>query len=237
MRLPRRARPRRRASASRSSPRTRPRSPRRSSRCAKAGLVAMPLNWRLAVPEQARILADGAPAVLIHNRAFAGGRQPSYSGATTSSTGSSSPPARAPPTRSSSPAGRRSTPRWSARDWWRRPVLHPLHGRHHRHLEGRRSTSPCDLLLAAMVNQAVAERIVDDDVYLLLGQMFHIPVVLAMNDLAHGRPVVLMNFEPSPDAGSDRGRARERLPRDHDDAQLHDGRRGLRPPTTSPRCA
>ena len=49
---------------------------------------------------------------------------------------------------------------------------------------------------AAMVNQAVAERIADDDVYMLLGQMFHIPVVLAMNYLAHGRPVVLMNFEP-----------------------------------------
>ena len=49
---------------------------------------------------------------------------------------------------------------------------------------------------AAMVNQAVAERIADDDVYMLLGQMFHIPVVLAMTYLAHGRPLVLMNFEP-----------------------------------------
>ena len=39
--------------------------------CAKAGLVAMPLNWRLAVPEQARILADGEPAALISNREFA----------------------------------------------------------------------------------------------------------------------------------------------------------------------
>ena len=47
-----------------------------------------------------------------------------------------------------------------------------------------------------MVNQATAERVATDDVYMLLGQMFHIPVVLAMNYLAHGRPVVLMNFEP-----------------------------------------
>src|SRR6185436_9255063 len=53
-----------------------------------------------------------------------------------------------------------------------------------------------DGALAAMVNQTVAERVAVDDVYLLLGQMFHIPVVLAMNYLAHGRPVVLMNFEP-----------------------------------------
>jgi long-chain acyl-CoA synthetase len=47
-----------------------------------------------------------------------------------------------------------------------------------------------------MLNQAVAERIVPTDVYMLTGQMFHIPVVLALNYLSHGRPLVLMNFEP-----------------------------------------
>jgi acyl-CoA synthetase (AMP-forming)/AMP-acid ligase II len=31
---------------------------------------------------------------------------------------------------------------------------------------------------------------------MLTGQMFHIPVVLAHNYLSHGRPLVLMNFEP-----------------------------------------
>jgi len=33
------------------------------------------------------------------------------------------------------------------------------------------------------------------EAYMLLGQMFHIPVVLAVNYLAHGCPLVLMNFE------------------------------------------
>ena len=46
-----------------------------------------------------------------------------------------------------------------------------------------------------MLNQTVAERIVPTDVYMLTGQMFHIPVALAMNYMAHGCPVVLMNFE------------------------------------------
>ena len=46
-----------------------------------------------------------------------------------------------------------------------------------------------------MINQTVAERIVPTDVYMLTGQMFHIPVALAMNYLAHGCPVVLINFE------------------------------------------
>ena len=46
-----------------------------------------------------------------------------------------------------------------------------------------------------MLNQTVAERIVPTDVYMLTGQMFHIPVALAMNYQAHGCPVVLINFE------------------------------------------
>ncbi|MDP3968290.1 MAG: AMP-binding protein [Nocardioides sp.] len=49
---------------------------------------------------------------------------------------------------------------------------------------------------AGMMNQTVAERIVPSDVYMLTGQMFHIPVVLGMNYLKHGCPLVLMNFEP-----------------------------------------
>jgi long-chain acyl-CoA synthetase len=48
-----------------------------------------------------------------------------------------------------------------------------------------------------MLNQTVAERIVPSDVYMLTGQMFHIPVVLAINYHAHGCPLVLMNFEPN----------------------------------------
>jgi long-chain acyl-CoA synthetase len=48
---------------------------------------------------------------------------------------------------------------------------------------------------AFMLNQTVAERIAPSDVYLLTGQMYHIPVVMAVNYLAHGCRLVLMNFE------------------------------------------
>jgi long-chain acyl-CoA synthetase len=49
---------------------------------------------------------------------------------------------------------------------------------------------------AGMLNQTVAERIVPSDVYMLTGQMYHIPIVLAMNYMKHGCPLVLMNFAP-----------------------------------------
>ncbi len=39
--------------------------------CARAGLVFVPLNWRLAAPELAAILADSEPAVLLHDGEFA----------------------------------------------------------------------------------------------------------------------------------------------------------------------
>ena len=35
--------------------------------CAKAGLILMPLNWRLAPPELAYQLADAEPAVLLRS--------------------------------------------------------------------------------------------------------------------------------------------------------------------------
>jgi len=39
--------------------------------CAKAGLILVPLNWRLAVPELDALLQDAQPRVLIHTDDFA----------------------------------------------------------------------------------------------------------------------------------------------------------------------
>jgi len=39
--------------------------------CARCGLIAQPLNWRLAEPEMARILEDGEPLVLISSEEYA----------------------------------------------------------------------------------------------------------------------------------------------------------------------
>ena len=39
--------------------------------CARCGLIAQPLNWRLSEPEMARILEDGEPSVLIASEEYA----------------------------------------------------------------------------------------------------------------------------------------------------------------------
>ncbi|MGE0501702.1 MAG: class I adenylate-forming enzyme family protein [Rhizobiaceae bacterium] len=49
---------------------------------------------------------------------------------------------------------------------------------------------------AAMTNNVVGERIVPTDRFMLMGQMFHSPVLLAINYLTHGCPVVMVNFKP-----------------------------------------
>lgn len=50
--------------------------------------------------------------------------------------------------------------------------------------------------LAAMTQNAIAERTVHTDRFLLMGQMFHSPVLLAINYLTHGCAIVLVNFKP-----------------------------------------
>ena len=38
--------------------------------CGRAGLIAQPMNWRLAVPEMARILQEGEPALMLSSVEF-----------------------------------------------------------------------------------------------------------------------------------------------------------------------
>jgi acyl-CoA synthetase (AMP-forming)/AMP-acid ligase II len=52
-----------------------------------------------------------------------------------------------------------------------------------------------DTAVGAMANNTVGERITHDDKFLLMGQMFHSPVLLAINYLTHGCPVVMINFK------------------------------------------
>lgn len=49
--------------------------------------------------------------------------------------------------------------------------------------------------LSAMAQNSVAERTVPSDRFLLMGQMFHSPVLLAINYLTHGCPVIMVNFK------------------------------------------
>jgi acyl-CoA synthetase (AMP-forming)/AMP-acid ligase II len=47
-----------------------------------------------------------------------------------------------------------------------------------------------------MVNMTVAEHITSNDVYIIMGQMFHIAVLLPHGYMFHGAKVIILNFEP-----------------------------------------
>ena len=158
--------------------------------CARAGLIAQPLNWRLGVPELARILEDGEPRALLASSDFASERAALSGLVEIDHWLQYGPDSDESFERLKAGAPDSSPANGSGGD---DPVLILYTG-------GTTGLSKGALhshrtLYMGMLNQTVAERIVPRDVYMLTGQMFHIPVALAMNYMAHGCPVVLMNFE------------------------------------------
>jgi acyl-CoA synthetase (AMP-forming)/AMP-acid ligase II len=161
--------------------------------CARSGLIAQPLNWRLSTSELGRILDDGGARVVIsaadfadevkllqdrfdadHWLEFAPGQPSPYEDLLAGATAEA--PAAATTTGDDDPFFILYT---GGTTGVSKGALH-----------SHRSA------FTSMLNQNAAEQAQPTDVYLLLGQMFHIPIVLAMNMLSHGRPVVLLNFEP-----------------------------------------
>ncbi len=160
--------------------------------CARTGLIAQALNWRLSVNELERILENGKPTVLIYHKDFSNevsqiqmspneiriwleygdGGNRSYEKLIESSN-----------------ALREEEITVGGEDPFLILYTGGTTGESKGALHSHKS------VWFGMLNQTVAERIVPWDVYMLTGQMFHIPVVLAMNYHAHGCPVVLMNFD------------------------------------------
>lgn len=152
-------------------------------------LVTQPLNWRLGVPELAKIVRDGAPRAVVFSSDFEaeaaelrgqvdvehwieyGGGERRYEALIAAASDAAAPD------------------RVSDDD----PFLILYTGGTTGESKGALHTHGSATM--GMLNQTVAERIVPSDVYMLTGQLFHIPVLLAMNYLAHGCPLVLMNFD------------------------------------------
>ncbi|MGA1371269.1 MAG: AMP-binding protein [Pseudomonadales bacterium] len=160
---------------------------------ARAGLIAVPLNWRLGVPELERIVLDAQPGMLLFGREFESEAKALAQGAgidqligfdDSSPLGYDAFKARA--SDAELPKGAQPAAHDPCLILYTGGTTGDSKGVLHSHHS----------LYMGMLNQTVAERIVPSDVYMMTGQMFHIPVVLALNYLAHGCPLVLINFEP-----------------------------------------
>jgi acyl-CoA synthetase (AMP-forming)/AMP-acid ligase II len=158
--------------------------------CARVGLILQPLNWRLGQAELARIIEDGEPQVLacaVDFREVAEGLAAGEGGPRLLCFGPGGE------YEALLAAASAETPPSVAEVGDDDPMLILYTGGTTGRSKGALHTHRS--LFTGMLNQTVAERVQRDDVYMLTGQMFHIPVVLAMNYMAHGCPLVLINFE------------------------------------------
>lgn len=159
---------------------------------ARTGIVLQPLNWRLGIEELSRTIADVRPRVLVASSEFADvvtelqRRLDVPRWLTFGEDGDGSLEELVDGAADHEPPGSEHI---GGDDPWFILSTGGTTGASKGVVHSHRS------VLAGAINQTVAERVVPTDVYMLTGQMFHIPVVLAMNYLAHGCPLVLLNFE------------------------------------------
>ncbi len=163
--------------------------------CGRVGLIAQPMNWRLSIPELLRVIGNGSPKVLISGDALNDEKtllkQQNTSIQYWFEFGSLGDGSFEQLIENSSEVEPINSDHIGGNDPFFILYTGGTTGESKGALHSHKS------VWYGMLNQTVAERIVPSDVYMLTGQMFHIPVVLAMNYQAHGCPLVLMNFEPT----------------------------------------
>jgi acyl-CoA synthetase (AMP-forming)/AMP-acid ligase II len=160
--------------------------------CARIGLITQPINWRLSHDEMVRIVEDGSPTVLIYSDEYREQVERLKTSTDVShwlGFGDDSDGSYTTLLKSSSV----KEPVGSADVGGDDPLLILYTGGTTGQSKGALHTHRSFYM--GMINQTVAERVVPSDVYMLTGQMFHIPVALGMNYHAHGCPMVLINFD------------------------------------------
>ncbi len=158
----------------------------------RVGVIAVPLNWRLAPPELLRVLDDATPRVIVHAAAFdevVPALQRGYDADHWIRFAPGEPSSYEDLLAASDPSATAGLGSFGDDDPFFILYTGGTTGRAKGVLHSHRSA------YTAMLNQDATERVTERDVYLLLGQMFHIPMVLAMNYLTRERPVVLLDFD------------------------------------------
>jgi acyl-CoA synthetase (AMP-forming)/AMP-acid ligase II len=163
--------------------------------CALAGIIVQALNWRLSTAELAQILRTDAPDAVVfagEQAAEAAALRAEIDGERWFSWAEGGGPS------AFEELVERSRPsrRWEGTDLpgGDDPFLVVYTGGTTGVSKGAVHTH--DSAIAAMAQNALGERLVTTDRFMLMGQMFHSPVITAMDYLTHGCPLVIVNFKP-----------------------------------------